>query len=274
MFVERVTAPEASNPWYYENNRYYKNGFGMPNCTAYAEGRYNEIHGKQMYLPYGNAEDWYPNAKSFKYGNTPKVGAVICWRKGKSGTSSDGAGHVAVVERINDDGSILTSNSNYKGTNFYLKTFSPSNNYYLGSAYTFQGFIYPQTEISSGVGTPVDRDTTKDQIEITTSVLNGRIYPGKKSRIYGYVNPGIYNIIKVDGYDVPYMMDDLPWYCIDNDINGIGDRLWVAFSEDWAKLLPAGDTPKPTYEELERQIALMKNSFQVIGNEADHWRTK
>ena len=57
----------------------------------------------------------------------------------------DGYGHVACVERINADGSIVTSNSAYEGSRFYIKTLKVPN-YYLSDAHIFQGFIYPDIE--------------------------------------------------------------------------------------------------------------------------------
>lgn len=47
------------------------------------------------------------------------------------------------MEKINKDGTIVVSNSNYSGTRFFTKTLSPKNNWYIGAGLTFQGFIYP-----------------------------------------------------------------------------------------------------------------------------------
>ena len=52
----------------------------------------------------------------YKRGSTPKLGAIACWSLGVVGIGNDGAGHVAVVEQINSDGSIIVSESNYGGT--------------------------------------------------------------------------------------------------------------------------------------------------------------
>ena len=87
-----------------------------------------------------NAELWYPyTADGYQRGRTPKLGAVICWHSTRSG------GHVAIVEEIKPNGDIITSNSAWSGSYFYMKTLSPRNNYYMGSSYTFQGFIYNPT---------------------------------------------------------------------------------------------------------------------------------
>lgn len=77
----------------------------------------------------------------YKRGKTPKLGAVICWRKGKAGYAADGAGHVAFVEKINADGSIVVSNSNYSGTRFFTRTIKGPK-WEIGTGLTFQGFIY------------------------------------------------------------------------------------------------------------------------------------
>ena len=154
-FVERTTAPSSTNKYYIKTT---KNGYNkcvaidkttgsvLPNCTGYAYGRFMECQYNvtTCNLSRGQAEWWYNNIiDGYQRGRTPKLGAVICWSSTKSG------GHVAIVERINDDGTILTSNSAYDGSKFYTTTLKASNNYYMGSAYTFQGFIYnPTTFIS------------------------------------------------------------------------------------------------------------------------------
>lgn len=253
-FIERLTAPDATER-YWISTRYgglnecihIRDGSVLPNCVGYAWGRVYEITGKRPTLSKNNAENWWAYPDGYERGSVPKVGAVICWRKGAAGNQSDGEGHVAVVERINPDGSILTSNSNYSGTRFYTKTYYPPN-FYLGSAYAFQGFIYAAGDVAVALPEPVERDTTKDQIELTSAVVNCRIYPGVKSRSWGFAPMGIYNIVtkqpvvEADGYK---------WYCISNDVNGDGDRAWVAYSEDWAILYPAGGSDI----DKDRQIA-------------------
>lgn len=150
VFTRRTTAPSSTNKYYIKTTYGGYNrcivintttGSCLPNCTGYAWGRYCEEQGiHNCKLSRGNAEIWYGNTSDgYARGRTPKLGAVICWHSTKSG------GHVAIVEKINDDGSIETSNSAYSGSRFYMKKLTPPN-YYMGSAYTFQGFIYPDTE--------------------------------------------------------------------------------------------------------------------------------
>ena len=146
----RTTPPSGTNKYYIHYN--YK-GYNrcilikgtscLPNCVGYAYGRYMEMAGvKSCNLPTCNAEDWYSVAKSrgFKVGKTPKVGAVICWSKGRTGNSKDGCGHVAVVERVYADGSILVSESGYGCTKRMWNDRFKSP--YRLAGYTFLGFIY------------------------------------------------------------------------------------------------------------------------------------
>lgn len=155
-FVKRTTAPDESNSYYYANNPFYQSGYGLPNCTCYAWGRFYELSGTRPTLSLGNAEDWYNYSDGYARGQIPKLGAVICWRRGAVGDDSDGAGHVAVVEQINADGSIVTSNSAYGSTLFYMQTLTKESGYTWNSAYTFQGFIYNPVDFGSGSFTPPD----------------------------------------------------------------------------------------------------------------------
>ena len=151
-FVPRIERPANSNLYYIKTTKggYNKciqmqsDGRVLPNCTGYAWGRFMEcqtnVH--NCNLSRMNAELWYPyTADGYQRGQTPKLGAVICWHSTRSG------GHVAIVEEILPDGRIMTSNSAYNSTYFYLKFLSPPD-YKMGSAYTFQGFIYNPTEFT------------------------------------------------------------------------------------------------------------------------------
>lgn len=116
----------------------------LANCVGWAVGRFNEIggYGCCKYLGSTNAENFVNLAK--KQGLTvqqkPTLGGVLVWAKGKVGVSSDGAGHVAIVEQINADGSVITSESGYNSTIWYSKTRSGAN-WGQSSAYTYLGCI-------------------------------------------------------------------------------------------------------------------------------------
>ena len=145
QYVPRLTSDGMlNNPWWYSNgNPFYASGYGLPNCTCYAYGRYAEVRNAFANLPTGDAGTWYDNATAFERGQTPKLGSVICF-KSRSGTY---LGHVAIVEVINQDGSIVTSNSGWQASYFWTETLYPSLGYCSnwmthGRDYYCQGFIY------------------------------------------------------------------------------------------------------------------------------------
>lgn len=159
-FIPRLTAPtvsaEVDNYWLgtsygglnpFELNPDYGKieGDTLPNCTAWAWGRFYELLGSKPTLSTGNAERWYLNNNDgYKRGQEPKLGAVICWQAGATTEGADGAGHVAIVEQINPDGSIVTSESGWEQPAYWWKTTrkNTDGNWQGGSGYTFQGFIY------------------------------------------------------------------------------------------------------------------------------------
>lgn len=131
------------NPYWYSRNPFYGAGYGLPNCTCYAWGRFWEIGDpNHQYINRPNlstldAELWWYAGDGYSRGSTPALGAVLCLADGPY----SGAGHVAIVEQINGDGSIVTSNSAWGGAYFYTMTLYPPN-YLPAAGYVFQGFIY------------------------------------------------------------------------------------------------------------------------------------
>lgn len=158
-FTPRLTKPEAGNKYYITKakggwstaivgNPTDKDCNVLANCVGYAFGRFNEIIGDttMSYLQPVNAENFYSVAQSqgLKTGQTPQLGAVMVWQKGATLSYTDGAGHVAVVEKIYDDGSVLTSESGYGcASPFWTQKRAKGNgNWGAGSNYKFLGFIY------------------------------------------------------------------------------------------------------------------------------------
>ena len=107
----------------------------LANCVGYARGRFNEIiseiNGKDSfkYTFQGNAEQFVRLAKNagLSVSPTPTLGGIMVWQKGTTLNVSDGAGHVAIVEKIIDDNTIYTSESNYGSTIFFNATRKNSN---------------------------------------------------------------------------------------------------------------------------------------------------
>ena len=146
------TGMAGSNYWYNNNYNPFYPTYGLPNCTCYAWGRMYEFQGfRPSGLYTGDAGTWWNNA-AYQHGSVPKLGACICF----SGGPYSGRGHVAIVEKIYSDGSILFSNSGYtrdpqyiSSLYFYLRCASPADNFQTGlhgyagyAGYTFQGFLY------------------------------------------------------------------------------------------------------------------------------------
>lgn len=160
-FEPRLTIPEKGNPYYNTKaNGGYSNAIkGNPcedgldvlrNCVGYAFGRFNEIagEGKMIYLAPVNAELFIQykdyRTKGLVVGDEPKLGACMVWQGGKTANGKDGAGHVAIVEQINDDNSIVTSESGYKSKKPFwtTKRTKGDGNWGQNSNYKFLGFIY------------------------------------------------------------------------------------------------------------------------------------
>lgn len=138
----------------------------LPNCVGYAWGRFMEILGSQPKLSLGNAELWYGNrADGYERGKTPRLGAVICWRKGIAGNSNDGAGHVAIVEKILPDGRLVISQSGYGARKRFWTSIIPADFHLNG--YVFQGFIYnPKIKVK--------KKTIKTPEAIAKEVIRGK----------------------------------------------------------------------------------------------------
>lgn len=167
-FSPRLTDTGILNNYHwYSDNPFYQAGYGMPNCTCYAWGRFWEIgdpnndkSNKPTQLPTGDGGVWFPRAVASGYyqtGQTPQLGSVICFSD-----NNGGSGHVAIVEQINQDGSIVTSNSAWRSTFFWTSTITPINGNYNWSHYTCQGFIYnPYVDTTPVPPTPVPVEKKK-----------------------------------------------------------------------------------------------------------------
>ena len=147
MYTPRFTTPEKNNKYYNtisaggystcilgnypfgasSNKRTGYPGLNtLPNCVGYAMGRFNEIGDYKTfkYTFQGNAEDWfdYAKRKGMSVGQEPKLGGIMCWAVGNVGNGNDGAGHVVIVEQINSDGSIITSESGWNSSKPFWTT--------------------------------------------------------------------------------------------------------------------------------------------------------
>lgn len=180
----------------------------LANCVGYASGRFNEIiniardTAKCTYTTLNcNAENFVERAinAGLKTGSTPRRGAIMCWQKG-SLASGDGAGHVAIVERVDSNNQVYTSESGYGGTAFWNQTRSNSNGRWgIGSGYTFRCFIYlpddVQKAIDGGTPTPTPTPTPVEGWPKSHTVVSGDTLSGIAIRYYGNGDAAHYNFI-------------------------------------------------------------------------------
>lgn len=153
----RTRKPEAGNKYYIRQVTGGWNGAvqGYPtdvcnvlaNCVGYCNGRFNEIGGYNCckYQFISNAENFIEHAIK-DYGLQvvpyPVLGGIMVWQKGSTLSPKDGAGHVAIVEKLIDGNTIYTSESSYGGKAFYNATRKNTNGRWgLGNGYTFRGCI-------------------------------------------------------------------------------------------------------------------------------------
>ena len=118
----------------------------LANCVGYACGRFNEIIGSMKYPNLNcNAENFIERAKNtygLEISSVPTLGGIMVWQKGDTLSGGDGAGHVAIVEKIIDSNTIYTSESGYGSSAFWNSTRNNNNGRWgLGNGYKFRGCI-------------------------------------------------------------------------------------------------------------------------------------
>lgn len=181
----RTSKPKADNKFYLTVSKggYSKCIKGSPtdecdvlaNCVGYACGRFNEIIGEMKYPTlYCNAENFIERAKSLglQVVNYPTLGGIMVWQKGSTLNSNDGAGHVAIVERIDSDIQIYTSESGYGTKAFWNATRTNKNGRWgAGSGYTFRGCIVNPTigDVHYEEPQPIETNTSSNNNSINMS---------------------------------------------------------------------------------------------------------
>lgn len=189
-FIPRLTRPEAGNKYYItkSNGGYSDAIVGKPtdslcnvlaNCVGYAYGRFNEIGqwGYMKYLRPVNAELFPQYRGDCKIGQTPAVGAIMVWQKGTL-NADDGAGHVAVVEKVISDTQVITSESGYNTTPcFWTKTRNKGSdgNWGAGAAYKFVCFIYNPAPCCGSAPAGASTQTASNNVATVPKVWDGKL---------------------------------------------------------------------------------------------------
>lgn len=107
--VASVSVAATGGGFFGGSATYGYNGYDYGWCTWYVANK-RLAAGAPMPTNLGNAATWAVRAAAYglSTGKRPQVGAAVV-------TATRGAGHVAYVERINDDGSIWISEMNSRG---------------------------------------------------------------------------------------------------------------------------------------------------------------
>lgn len=129
------------NRLWYNDNPFYNAGYGLPNCTCYAWGRAWEIGGgtpeNRPTLCTLDAEYWYNYNDGYERSQTPALGSILCLADGPY----SGAGHVAVVEEIDENTGAINVSESAWGAYFFKTEWLYPPNYLPVAGFVFQGFI-------------------------------------------------------------------------------------------------------------------------------------
>ena len=204
----------------------YQYADALANCVGYASGRFNEIiniaretSGCTYTTLNCNAVNFKERAEAagLQTGSTPRRGAIMCW--GKEG----GAGHVAIVERVNNNNSVYTSESGWGSSSIFWNSTRTNNNgrWGCGAGYYFRCFIYLPDDVQKAIDaeepkpTPTPAPTPSDKFNIGDKVvINGALYVSSTAASpAGSVSNKVTNITrKAPGTAHPYnTTGDLGW---------------------------------------------------------------
>lgn len=199
-FSMRTCKPGAGNKFYNNGNNggssWCVNGNPtdkscnvLANCVGYACGRFNEIIGSFNYKTLCcNAENFIERAKEagLKISSVPTLGGIMVWQKGATLSGSDGAGHVAIVERIDNANQIYTSESGWGSSTPFWNQIRKNDNgrWGIGSGYTFRGCIVNPAigEVKAGGTTPSSDISKKFTEELAREVIAGKYGNGEARR--------------------------------------------------------------------------------------------
>lgn len=207
-----------------KGNPRYQYADALANCVGYASGRFNEIiniaretTGCTYTTLNCNAVGFKERAEAagLKTGSTPRRGAIMCW--GKEGA----AGHVAIVERVNNSNSVYTSESGWGSSAIFWNSTRSNNNgrWGIGTGYYFRCFIYLPDDVQKAIDaeepTPTPQPTPSDKFNIGDKVVvNGPLYVSSTaSSPAGHVSNKVTNITRKNpGSAHPYnTTGDLGW---------------------------------------------------------------
>lgn len=191
-FTPCLKKPQGANPYYIKtpaglshcilgnNSRGQRDPVlnVLPNCVGLALARLSETNGRWIGIK-GNACDFIKNcgAAGLTYQQAPTLGGIMVWAGGS------GAGHVAFVEQLNNDGSITTSESEWNGAVFTTYRRS-GKNWTDGCAWMRKGYTYLGCVINPAVK---EEEPPKDELP-TVTIKNAQT--GDLVPLIGFIKDG------------------------------------------------------------------------------------
>lgn len=242
-----------------KGNPLYAPANALANCVGYASGRFNEIiniardtSGCTYKTLNCNAINFKERAEAagLKTGSTPRCGAIMCW-------GNSGAGHVAIVERVDSNNQVYTSESGWGSSTIFWNQIRTNNNGRWGcsSNYYFRCFIYlpddVQKLIDGGSPAPTPIPGPSDAFNIGDHVIiNGPLYVSSNatSPAGSVSNKVTYITRKNPGSAHPY--------------NTTGDLGWMDQSSIKKYDEPTPEPPKPTPQPTGLQVG---DKVKIIG---------
>lgn len=195
-YVPRLTAPAADDPrWIMSSYGGYNDCIAgsdgppsvLPNCTGYVHGRCMEIAGvtsDDLGLSFGDAVQYYTESSSdWEQSSEPSLGAVVCYRSLPSWSlDAPHPGHVAIVEKIIDNDTIVISQSDFGGARFSTWTCTRASNWTPFINVSFIGFLKnPYAE-----DTPVPPTPTGDKQKYVIMFLAKKRKEAQHGRVKRY----------------------------------------------------------------------------------------
>ena len=235
MYLERLSVKGIESSKYYQSKK-FNHGLGkdedLPNCVQYVVSRaYESCEVDEPFIMFrGRSAGGYPDAGNFykdsilPKGQQPRIG-IACFDN-----------HVAFIERVNEDGTCLITDSRYdpnkslRNDRYWRKLdlirLAVGQRPNISGVGKYQGCLYiPINDIR------VIRDNSKDQISINEDMVNVRVKPNDELTCLGcYAPMGLYNVLEVT--------EDLyKWFRIDKDC-WVREGDWINYySEDEIKRL-------------------------------------
>lgn len=201
-----------------------------------------------MTLTHWNDEDF----KNRKVGDVFHRGDIICYE----GTDGATANHIHITAgRGYSDNWTQSSTGKWVMTG---DTKKPEDVFYVDRNFTTElwGGYLPWVSLPpEKVGSPVARDTSKNQLEVVVDNLIARDKPALSGTKQGYINRGIFN------YDGVFVSDGYSWYKIEN--------FYIPVTTDWVKIYPKEELiikdPCPEkIKQLEIEIASLKKEISSL----------